>query len=218
MDTPTLVAALTAGAWSVASAGVVPLLPAFLAFTRRRRAGHVLAFLIGSAAVFVLLGAGATRAGQWLLEHFAALEVAAGVVLVAFGVRATGLLNRSRRVGEHAREPETPAMIVEALVAGAALTFGWTPLGGDTLNGILAISTSPDTIATGVSLLGMYATGRALSFLVVALALRVAVPDRIPGRWLDWIAGAAVIATGLFIVTGAMGALAAALSEVLPHV
>jgi cytochrome c-type biogenesis protein len=216
MDAPTMLAALGAGACSLVSPGVVPLLPALLAFTRRRRAGHVIAFLVGSGAVFVLLGAGATGAGKWLLEHLSVLEMAAGVVLIALGLRATGLLNRSRRVGEHASQPETTATVLEAVIGGAALTFGWTPLAGVTLNEILAISTSQDTIALGTSLLVTYAAGRALSCLALALVLRAAVPDRLPGRWLDAIAGAVMMTTGLLIVTGTMRALAAALSTVLP--
>jgi cytochrome c-type biogenesis protein len=211
-ETPTLLAALGTGIGSVVSPGVAPLLPALVAFTRRRRLGQIVAFLWGFSAMFVLLGAGATRAGQWLLEHLSTLEMVAGVVLIAYGLRATGLLDRTRGVGDHASEPATTATVIAAVVAGAALAFGWTPIPGMVLNEILAISTSAGRIAQGVSLLVMYATGRACGLLALALLLRPVLPDRLPGRWLDVMAGAVLMITGLLIVTRTMPLVAASLS------
>jgi cytochrome c-type biogenesis protein len=84
------------------------------------------------------------------------------LVFVGLGAGATG-------VGQALLEHLT---LFERIAAGAALTFGWTPLGGPVLDRILATATSADTIGRGVGLLSTYAVGRAVPWFVSGLALR----------------------------------------------
>jgi cytochrome c-type biogenesis protein len=56
-----------------------------------------------------------------------------------------------------------------APVAGAAFAFGWTPCIGPVLGSVLAVAADQRQLGQGAMLLGMYAAGLALPFLVVAL-------------------------------------------------
>ena len=219
-ETPTLFAAFGAGFCSLVSPGVAPLLPGFAGFLRHRRLGDLLAFLAGFSLVFVALGAGASPPGQLLLEHLPFAESAAGVFLIALGLRGMGVrgltTSGSTQVGA---ESAGRGGVAVALLAGAALTFGWTPLAGMVLSRILAIATSSDAIALGVTLLVTYAVGRALSMLLVGLALTAAlrVPAGTPhARRLDVMSGALVALAGLLIATHTFPIAAAALADHLP--
>jgi cytochrome c-type biogenesis protein len=217
-ETPTVLAALGAGVCSIVSPGVVPLLPAFVGFTRRRGTAQIVAFLVGFSAVFVALGAGATAVGQLLLERLAVFESAAGIVLVALGLRGMGVPRRPAGA-VHSLEAATPVTLIAAVIGGGALAFGWTPLAGVVLNHILAIATSPDTIARGVTLLIVYAIGRALSMAALALAISAIARTAAPlpaARLLDAATGAGLVLTGLLVLTGTTPIVAGALSSYLP--
>jgi len=220
-ETPALLAAFGAGFCSLISPGVAPLLPAFIGFVHDRGRWQWIAFLGGFSLVFIALGASATTPGQALLEHLEVLEAAAGVLLIAVGLRGLGLrgLTRSRGAGTGV-EPATPGTLLVAFLAGAALIFGWTPLAGVVLARILALATSADTIGPGVTLLTAYASGRALSLLALGLAcnavLRFALPPSRHARRLTTTSAALVALSGLLIVTHAFPFVAAALSDFLP--
>jgi cytochrome c-type biogenesis protein len=221
-ETPTLLAAFGAGFCSLVSPGVAPLLPAFLGFVHRRGPWQLLTFLSGFSLVFVMLGAGATAAGQTLLENFSALETAAGVLLLAVGLRSLrlrGLAHAASGAGPDV-EPATVVTLLVAFLAGAALAFGWTPLAGVVLARILAIASSPDAIGTGVTLLSAYASGRALALLALGLVhaalLRLTRSASRHARVADTFSAACVAASGLLIVVHAFPFIAAALSNFLP--
>ena len=113
-ETPALLAAFGAGFCSLISPGVAPLLPAFAGFAPQpRAAGQLIAFLCGFSLVFVTLGAGATAPGQALLEHLSFVEGAAGVFLIAVGLRGLGMRGLTGRASagrrRRARDPGTPA-------------------------------------------------------------------------------------------------------------
>ncbi len=220
-ETPGLLAAFGAGFCSLISPGVAPLLPAFGGFVRNRGPWQLVAFLCGFSLTFITLGASATVPGQALLEHLVVFEAAAGVLLIVVGLRGLGMRGLTRSAGSGV-EAATPATLLVAFLAGAALMFGWTPLAGVVLARILALATSADTIGPGVSLLTAYASGRALSLLALGLVhdamLRFAVPPspHPHARRIDAISAALVALSGLLIVTHAFPFIAAALADFLP--
>ena len=112
--------ALLAGLLSFASPCVLPLVPAYLSFLsgasfeRLTAEGEAdkaltkqvfisaLAFVIGFATVFIMLGATASTISKALTEHLNILAKIAGVVIVIFGLHYMGLfrigfLNYERR-------------------------------------------------------------------------------------------------------------------------
>ena len=180
---------------------------------------HTSAFLLGFSLAFMGLEAGATGVGQALLEHLTLFERIAGVLLVVLGLRDMGLLGFATGSAATAREPTSLGLTV-SLAAGAALTFGWTPLGGPVLDRILATATSADTIGRGVGLLSTYAVGRAVPLFVSGLALRaflrrpVTAGAERSARKL--ISGGLVALTGTLIFAGLLPWIVARLVAVLP--
>jgi cytochrome c-type biogenesis protein len=218
-DTPTALAAFGAGALSIASPAFVALVPGVCAYLWNRRPAQVAAFFLGFSLVFLALGAGATWVGQALLENLPLAERVAGVALIAIGGRELRALKRSDGTSAPL-EPTTAATVVVAFTAGAAMMFGWTPIGGTVLNGILAIATSADTIDRGLWLLAVNAAGRALPLAALAVAsgtcIRLAIAAGVARRYPQLIAGGFVAASGVLIVSGLFPRIAAALVPLLP--
>jgi cytochrome c-type biogenesis protein len=147
MDAPnlTLPLAFLAGLLSFASPCVLPLVPAYVGYLggtavmagqqdQAQGAGlrtflHSLFFVLGFAAVFVLLGASATLIGRLLLDYAVALQRVGGVLLIVFGMRLM------------ANEWSRRRWAVVAVLAGALtfvlrsglLTLGTVEFGGETL-------------------------------------------------------------------------------------
>src|SRR5438132_4443653 len=114
------VTALAAGMVSFASPCVLPLVPAYLGFITGRSAEELqqahgrarariitlgLAFVLGLAVIFALLGATASLLGQTLLQNQERLYQVGGVIVVVFGLQMLGitrfpLLARTARVAE----------------------------------------------------------------------------------------------------------------------
>jgi len=209
---PTVLAAFGAGVLSAVSPAVVPLLPGLNGFVWHRGTLQTAAVLLGFSLVFIGLGAGATAVGQALLAHLTLCERLAGAFLVLLGLREMGLMPSERaRARAGAPEPVTVLTVTTAVAAGASLSFGWTPLAGVVLNQILAIATSADTVDRGVALLTVYATGRALPLIGLALLI-----NTFDGARIQLIAGAAVTLTGALIFMDLFPRIAAALVPFLP--
>src|SRR5215470_12046597 len=171
--------AFLAGLLSCASACVLPLVPAFVAYlggvaapsgSARRLtalAGAGL-FVAGFATVFVALGAGAALLGAGVSAYRPVLVTASGVALVALGaalVAGVPWLARERRFQVAHRLPRTP---LAAYVVGLAFAAGWTPCVGPILAAILVMAGDTATAARGAALLAAYSAGLGLPFLATA--------------------------------------------------
>ena len=110
--------AFAAGVFSFVSPCVFPLIPAYLAQMtgmsfdeltgsqdqeqRRRLLVNSIAFVVGLAIVFVLLGASATLLGRFLVRNQTLVERIAGLVIIIFGlhmmsvIRIPGLMHEAR--------------------------------------------------------------------------------------------------------------------------
>ena len=218
-DTPTALEAFGAGALSIVSPAFAALVPGVCAYLWNRRQAQVVAFFLGFSLVFLALGAGATSAGQALLEHLPLAERVAGAALIAIGVRELRAVKRGADTAAPL-EPTTAATVAVAFVAGAALMFGWTPIGGTVLNRILAIATSADAIDRGLWLLAVNAAGRALPLAALAVAtgvfIRLAIGAGVPRQHVQLIAGGFVTVSGVLMVAGLFPSIAAALVPLLP--
>jgi cytochrome c-type biogenesis protein len=181
--------ALGAGMVSFASPCVLPLVPAYLGFITGRSAEELqqaqgrarakiatlgLAFVLGLAVIFALLGASASLLGQALLQNLPVLWKLGGIVVVIFGLQMLGVLRipwlyRTARVSEI--KPNRAGNHAGAFVMGLAFGAGWTPCVGPFLASLLALASSQDTVSAGVLLLLVYALGLGVPFLLAGLAV-----------------------------------------------
>jgi cytochrome c-type biogenesis protein len=181
--------ALAAGMVSFASPCVLPLVPAYLGFITGRSAEELqaaqgrararivtqgLAFVLGLALIFALLGASASLLGRTLLQNLPLLWKVGGVLVVVFGLQMLGLLRipwlyRTARIAEP--KPNAQSSHVGAFVMGLAFGAGWTPCVGPFLAGLLGLASQQDTVGEGVILLLVYALGLGVPFVLAGLAL-----------------------------------------------
>jgi cytochrome c-type biogenesis protein len=170
---PAMLVALTAGVLSFLSPCVLPIVPPYLAYmggismaelrgdggTRRSALLPALFFVLGLSTVFLFLGLAASAFGAFF----------AGVTVMVFGAHFLGIyrigfLDREMRV--HAGDRGGSAF--GAYVLGLAFAFGWTPCIGPQLGAILSLAASEASVARGTTLLGVYAVGLGIPFLLVA--------------------------------------------------
>ncbi|GLK56330.1 cytochrome c-type biogenesis protein [Methylopila capsulata] len=185
----TIPAAFAAGAISFLSPCVLPLVPPYLCFlagttldkltaddapkaaTGRALAAAVL-FVAGFSTVFVALGATASLLGRLLLQNAPLLATIAGVAIIVMGLHFLGLFRIPFLMRDTRLEVQKPVGLWGAYVMGLAFAFGWTPCIGPVLAAILSVAASETTVAAGAGLLGVYALGLGVPFLIAALAMK----------------------------------------------
>jgi cytochrome c-type biogenesis protein len=184
-----LVTSLAAGMVSFASPCVLPLVPAYLGFITGRSAEELrqasgsvrmaiatqgVAFVLGLALIFALLGASATLLGQTLLQNLPLLWKLGGILVIIFGLQMLGVLNipffaRTMRVRDIT--PNVQRSHAGAFFMGIAFGAGWTPCVGPFLAGLLALASNQQTVAEGTALLILYGLGLGIPFLLAGLAV-----------------------------------------------
>jgi cytochrome c-type biogenesis protein len=107
-----------------------------------------------------------------------------------------------------------------AFVLGLAFAFGWTPCIGPQLGAILSLAASEASVTRGTALLGVYAAGLGIPFLLAAVFIQrsMGVMNRIK-PWMGTIEkamGALLILVGVALLTGAFSAFAFWLLETFP--
>lgn len=225
--------AFGAGALSFLSPCVLPLIPAYLCFlggvgldqlTERRQRGVMaaaLAFVLGFAAVFMAMGASASALNKLVMDNMSWLSVAAGLVIVVFGLHymgvvRVGFLNFEKRL--HVQQK--PAGLLGAFVLGLAFAFGWTPCVGPILATILMLAAGGDGVAHGTVLLAAYAAGLGLPFLLAAAAARPFMSFlsrfRRHMRAVEVVIGSLLIVTGVLILSGRMNVVGNWLMQTVP--
>ena len=187
-DNVTLAAAFGAGLISFLSPCVLPIIPGYLSLVTGLEAGDLehrdrratvrvitttSLFILGFGSVFVLLGLGATQAGTLLLDNQRLLTQLSGVLLLSMALFLIGsLYAQAPWLYQEARfHPELSRYgPFAAPVAGVAFGFGWTPCIGPVLTSVLALAATDGRATRGAPLLGVYALGLGVPFLVSGLA------------------------------------------------
>ncbi len=182
---PALALAFLAGVISFLSPCVLPIVPPYLAYmsgislseaTDNNKAVSVFLpavfFVLGLSTVFLILGFTASALGTVFLSYQDTLITISGILVMGFGLHFLGIL----RIGFLEREARFDASSQNgsafgAYVLGLAFAFGWTPCIGPQLASILTLAASEGSVARGTTLLGGYALGLGVPFLLVALFL-----------------------------------------------
>lgn len=232
-ESVSLAVAFAAGVLSFLSPCVLPLIPSYVGFltgmtaeelqVRRGTALlHALWFVGGFTLIFVALGASASALGVALLASQHWIARVGGVLVILFGLYLVGVLRpaflmRERRV-HLARKP---LGYLGSSVAGVAFGAAWTPCIGPILGAILTLAATRASVGQGTALLGVYALGLAVPFLLTAFAL-----DRFLVwfqrvrpyiRWVERVAGVMLIVLGLLLVTDRFTLLAGYLQRLTPE-
>lgn len=215
-----------AGLVSFLSPCVLPLVPPYLGYLggttvsqataetmddrvwRRVILGSI-CFVLGFTTVFVALGAGASVLGQVIQTYKAELGIAAGVVIVAFGLHFLGVVRIPLLYSQARMEAGVEgASLAGAYVIGLAFAFGWTPCVGPILATVLALAANEGSLTAGVKLLFVYSLGLGIPFVLAAVAIRPFLSFmRSFKRQLGHVEkgmGALLIVTGLMFMTGSM--------------
>jgi len=233
---PALLVAFSAGILSFLSPCVLPIVPPYLAYmggvsvsdmedgdrsARGRAVVAALFFVMGLSTVFLILGAGASTLGRALAGWQAYLQIAAGVMVIIFGLHFIGLfrlsfLDREMRVDAG----DQGGSAFGAYFLGLAFAFGWTPCLGPILSAILSLATGAGDAGKGAVLLGVYALGLGVPFLLVAAFF----PQmKRPMAWMkrnmgviEKVSGVLLIVVGLAMATGMLTIFAFWLLEAFP--
>ncbi len=217
-----LLVAFGAGMLSFLSPCVLPLVPGYVSMVSGLSAtdiaaGHpprpapvvrgVLGFVAGFTLVFTALGAAASSLGRLLIGHQRGLDIAAGTLIVLFGVWLAGIGTPGAFLRERRFHPRPGRLGAWAPpVLGMAFAFGWTPCIGPVLGGVLGLAAARATLVSGVALLVTYSLGLGVPFLAMGLAFGrlTSLLSRVRRRlWLvDLVSGVALVAFGLLLLSG----------------
>ena len=232
---PAMIVALLAGIVSFLSPCVLPIVPPYLAYMsgislpemQGTKAAHrqtgiaAIFFVMGLSTIFLLLGFTASILGALFLQNQLLFGQIAGFVIIIFGLHflgifRIGLLNREARLDAGDRGGSS----FGAYVLGLAFAFGWTPCIGPQLGAILSLAASEANVVRGTTLLGIYALGLGIPFLLAAFFI-----DRAMGVMslfkrhmglIEKVSGVLLILVGFAMITGAFSLFAFRLLETFP--
>ncbi|MCV3271983.1 cytochrome c biogenesis CcdA family protein [Roseobacter sinensis] len=219
---PAMMVALLAGIISFLSPCVLPIVPPYLAYmsgvsvgdmsgetaARRRAVISALFFVLGLSTVFLLLGFTASAFGAFFLQNQVLFAQLSGLVVIVFGLHFLGLfripfLDREARLDAG----DQGGSSFGAYILGLAFAFGWTPCIGPQLGAILSLAASEASVSRGTVLLGVYAAGLGIPFLLAAMFMTraVGVMNRLKRHMkaIERVMGGLLIFVGLAMVTGA---------------
>ncbi len=232
---PAMAVALFAGIISFLSPCVLPIVPPYLAYmggvslndmssqaaARRKAVISALFFVLGLSTVFLIMGFTASAFGAFFLQNQVLFGQISGVVIIVFGLHFLGLF-RIPFLDQEARldAGDKGGSSFGAYVLGLAFAFGWTPCIGPQLGAILSLAATEASVTRGTLLLGIYAAGLGIPFLLAAMFITRAMGlmNRIKRhmKLIERVMGGLLVAVGLAMVTGAFSRFAFWLLETFP--
>ena len=232
---PAMIIALSAGVTSFLSPCVLPIVPPYLAYmsgvslgeieddsaARRKAIISALFFVLGLSTVFLFLGFTASAFGVFFLKNQELFAQISGVVVVAFGLHFLGVF-RIPMLDQEARldAGDAGGTSFGAYVLGLAFAFGWTPCIGPQLGAILSMAASEASVARGTMLLGIYAAGLGIPFLLAAMFLTrsMKLMNRLKRHMkaIERVMGVMLVLVGIALITGAFTSFSWWLLETFP--
>ncbi|PCJ06640.1 MAG: cytochrome C biogenesis protein [Rhodobacteraceae bacterium] len=232
---PAMLVALIAGLISFLSPCVLPIVPPYLAYmsgvsigdmqspgvARRKAIIAALFFVMGLSTVFLLLGFTASVFGTFVLKNQELFAQISGLVVIIFGLHFLSvfripILDREMRM----EAGQSGGSAIGAYALGLAFAFGWTPCIGPQLGAILSIAASEASVARGTLLLGIYALGLGVPFLLAAIFLSrsMVLMNKMKRHMglIEKIMGALLLLVGVMLVTGLFSTFSWWLLEAFP--
>ena len=167
------------------------------------------------------MGFAASAFGRLFLEYQIWLMRIAGLAVVVMGLHflhvfRIPLLDHEARLDTG----DQGGSALGAYVLGLAFAFGWTPCIGPQLGMILTLAATEAEIGRGIGLLGVYAMGLGIPFLLSAIFVSRAMGlmNRIKPhlRTIERAMGALLVAVGLMLLSGRMADLSYWMLDTFP--
>ncbi len=225
---PSLPIAFFAGILSFLSPCVLPLVPSYLAYVGGGSASRLttirnsLLFVLGFSIIFILLGASASFLGSLVLGYRGLLIQLGGVLVVVFGLMLLGLFKLPflyRTVKAEYKGNSSTA--VGATLMGMSFAIGWTPCVGPVLGAILTLASASGNVNQGSMLLGIYAAGLAIPFLLASFGLgafnRFSTRFRRFLPWVERVSGGILVLAGMLMLSGYYARLNSLLIRLTPQ-
>lgn len=218
---PAMFVALIGGLISFLSPCVLPIVPPYLAYmsgvsigemqdessARKKAIWSASFFVLGLSTVFLLLGFAASAFGTFVLQNQELFAQISGIVVIIFGLHFLSvfripILDREARM----ETGEADGSPFGAYVLGLAFAFGWTPCIGPQLGAILSLAAQEASVARGTLLLGVYAIGLGVPFLLAAIFLTrsMTLMNKMKRHMavIEKVMGGLLIFVGFMLVTG----------------
>jgi len=211
-----------AGLFSFFSPCILPLIPAYFTFItgysleeltenydakiRMKIILSTLSYVSGFSIVFILLGASASYLGGFANQYSSAIRIIGGILIIIFGIHLIGILrikgfHFEKRIQIHSK----PLHFFGTFVIGMAFAAGWSPCIGPALASILIVAGNNGSVIQGMILLGIYAAGLAIPFLIISIFINyiIVIIKKMSRslKWLNLTAGILLIILGIFLIT-----------------
>ena len=176
---------------------------------------------MGLSTVFLILGFTASAFGAFFLQNQIIFSQISGVVVIIFGIHFLGIfripfLDREARMDAGDKGGSS----FGAYVLGLAFAFGWTPCIGPQLGAILSLAASEASVTRGTLLLGVYALGLGIPFLLAAMFMTraVGVMNHLKRHMkaIERVMGLLLLVVGFMMLTGAFSTFSFWLLETFP--
>jgi len=162
--------AFFAGLLSFVSPCTLPVLTAYFAFAfqseRQRIATNTLAFMLGLATTFSILGAVGFAVGRVLLQNQQLLLLVGGSIILIFGVMS--LLGMGFGGIKQAGGHQYSATVGGSYLFGLTFAVGWSSCVGPILGSVLTLAAQTTSVWRGMMLLFIYTIGLGLPLLIVS--------------------------------------------------
>jgi cytochrome c-type biogenesis protein len=232
---PAMLVALFAGLLSFLSPCVLPIVPPYLAYMggismnemtsdgkkSKKAILPAIFFVLGLSTVFLLLGFTASFFGAFFLQNQELFSKISGLVVIVFGLHFLGIF-RIKFLDREARldAGDKGGSSFGAYILGLAFAFGWTPCIGPQLGAILSLAASEQNVARGTLLLGVYAGGLGIPFLMAAVFIQrsIGFMNRIKPHMgkIEKGMGVLLLIVGVALLTGAFSTFSWWLLETFP--
>jgi cytochrome c-type biogenesis protein len=162
--------AFMGGLLSFVSPCTLPVLTAYFAFAfqsdRQKIAANTMAFMLGLATTFSILGAVGFVLGRVLLQNQSLIMLVGGSAIVIFGVMS--LLGRGFSGATSLATQERSTGMGGSYLFGLTFAVGWSACVGPILGVILTLAFQTSTVWQGMMLLFIYTLGLGLPLIIIS--------------------------------------------------
>jgi len=194
---------------------LLPMLPIYVSYfaaneaNKRRTITNAIGFVAGFTIAFVIMGAFAGTAGKFMRDYATILNIAAGLIVIVFGLNFLGVLKIGflNRAGNKNISVKSLGFF-SSMLFGLIFSISWTPCVGAFLGSALLMASLKGSMLQGISMLLVFSLGLGIPFIVSALLI-----DQLKSAFdfikknykiINAISGGLLIAIGILMATGAM--------------